>query len=719
MAKSNVFKTWNDFIRHQGSYEGKMNFLRSSNLDAINPQTQRPLAWLGIIDPNFSTETMEYYRSVKLTKQVILVNSIAQRIKQDALKSFSGSLSSLNSGERIQKIVTLLSIFASKRNDIGYCFGMNFIAAVLVSVFSSESDAFIMFCYIIEKVFPENFFSLENRQIVLHSELRAFAIMAERLRPRLVNSLRAIFKPLNTSLRESDYSPFVVTIKRVGDFWFHTLFATSILPGDLLRVWDNVLIHGFEFVHKFGLTILSKNERFFKNNIKQEAKVLNMGTTVDSLISSGNAARNRLLRKVEKIPVEKMIKKAIYKPTYRAVKRSEILPKAEELEKNHLEPLIRLRQSKEFLRSKGNSFTYKDAKEIFNLLQSLENGGKISRSLFLTMVTKNLNWAPQTALHVFNSFDHNGNDSVDVLTLKSGLSLLIQGELTEKLKLCFESFDRDNSGSLEPEEVVDLVCFVENALDGRSSFFRNQSGSLFANMDRNSNGRISLDEFIKAVTTDPSCEPILEFINAVESEEFINIPEMRMARINLEGTFSDVHTPDKPSADASPMSDVSYDGPDFAELESRLGTLLQNDIKELENEYEEAPEITGEKVVEIDAVETEGNGVRIHNEYDGENVKFVFHVGDIVEEDKKNESEDNTEIHIEAFGSFKPKEEEEEPAKNVTVEEIESPGDLYVTEIKQKHSLEEQRNIDIPEPTSKESRGTCSRLCTRGNCGLF
>lgn len=98
---------------------------------------------------------MDFYRSVKQTKQVILSNTTATRIRQDAAKSFSGSLSSLNSGEKTQKIITLLSIFASKRNDIGYHFGMNYIGAVLISVFPSESDAFIMFCHIIEIVYPE------------------------------------------------------------------------------------------------------------------------------------------------------------------------------------------------------------------------------------------------------------------------------------------------------------------------------------------------------------------------------------------------------------------------------------------------------------------------------------------------------------------------------------------------------------------------------------
>ncbi len=79
------------------------------------------------------------------------------------------------------------------------------------------------------------------------------------------------------------------------------------------------MINGFFFVHKFALTLLSRNERFLRNNIKNETKNLKIGATVDALVVSGNAARTKLLRRNEKLPIDNLIKKALNKPKYVAL----------------------------------------------------------------------------------------------------------------------------------------------------------------------------------------------------------------------------------------------------------------------------------------------------------------------------------------------------------------------------------------------------------------
>lgn len=77
---------------------------------------------------------------------------------------------------KINSLISLLSIFSAKRPDIGYRYGMNFTAALILSIFSNEGDAFVMFCHLMENVYPQNFFSPENRYIARNTEYRAFTL---------------------------------------------------------------------------------------------------------------------------------------------------------------------------------------------------------------------------------------------------------------------------------------------------------------------------------------------------------------------------------------------------------------------------------------------------------------------------------------------------------------------------------------------------------------
>lgn len=80
---------------------------------------------------------------------------MAQIIRREAPKAFTGAMSALKGEEKIQKIITVLSMFVSKCPEIGYHSGMNCIVAMLLEVFKLESDSFVMLCHIFEKLYPE------------------------------------------------------------------------------------------------------------------------------------------------------------------------------------------------------------------------------------------------------------------------------------------------------------------------------------------------------------------------------------------------------------------------------------------------------------------------------------------------------------------------------------------------------------------------------------
>jgi hypothetical protein len=79
---------------------------------------------------------------------------LSQVLMKEALISFPRVLSEYETQENITKVFNVLSIFFLGRQEITYKAGMNEICAMLLTVFSSESDTFVMFSHIIENVFP-------------------------------------------------------------------------------------------------------------------------------------------------------------------------------------------------------------------------------------------------------------------------------------------------------------------------------------------------------------------------------------------------------------------------------------------------------------------------------------------------------------------------------------------------------------------------------------
>jgi hypothetical protein len=123
-----------------------------------------------------------------------------------------------------------------------------------------------------------------------------------------------------------------------------------------------------------------------------------------------------------------------------------------------------------------------------------------------------------------------------------------------------------------------MISTLEVSLDGRSSFFRGQSEHLYQKLDKNSDGKVSFDEFMKCVPNDPGCRPIIDFILAIDSASPETARDMRMLDFIDEGEFSDVHSDISAADSVTPAIDD-----EIPELSNRL-SLLESDVKELDEE---------------------------------------------------------------------------------------------------------------------------------------
>ena len=694
MSTKNL-KSWNEFLELELTQTEKLELLRSSNLSLTNPGNKRSRVWIELVNREYGISVYNFFKEATSKGQVKLAPETVQEIKA-SVQRLSGPFSELHGIQ--QKLTTLLSLFCFRRPDIGCQEGMNYIAGVLFSVFSMESDVFIVFCHIIENVFPERFFSTEDRGLVMHRELRVLSRMAEQIRPDLVKSLQAIFKPSGSNLREKDITPFVWTVKRIGETWFRTLFASFLVSSDSLRVWDNILVYGFEFVQKFALALLSRNEKFLRNNIKQETKALGIGPSVDALIVSGNFSKQRLFRKIEKLPVERLIKKSVSKKKYKALVYRSYFEEAEQLERDVNQRVQRLRQTKALLQKKNPPFRYEEAESLIGVLETVASEGKVSRAMFVLTTTKEFVWPKELAVNFFTTFDQLGDDYVDLLDLKIGLAVLIPENVNQKFQLCFEVLDNLKSGSLGSDEAFRIFISIERALDIRSKYLKENPEGFYENVSL-TNQQVTQETFVSFGVSDPWCSQLVQFIKCLDSRGSELPPDFRMVDLALDGSYSNIHS--QVEAETSNVS---------SEEEPRI--LLQRAVPKSDILVSQTP------FVEIGILNSDTNGknylgVNITNNFEEGRIRFNIHIGEVESEEECHEvvkipSEKFQDLESEEFQKELQKELQKEPQKEPQKELQELQEDS-----------QKVHYIEFPEYHKDPKRGTCSRLCSKQTCLLY
>eukprot|EP00948_MAST-09A_sp_MAST-9A-sp1_P000076 g76.t1 len=150
---------------------------------------------------------------------------------------------------------------------------------------------------------------------------------------------------------------------------------------------------------------------------------------------------------------------------------------------------------------------------------------------------------------LFDIFDKDESDSIELKELISGLSFLCKGSLAEKLRFVFNLFDKDGSGALDREEVEKMHQYLHGSMSKyhktiahvkakgitdrkkrttviqdadkiRKSLLKTQkptdhmkteyANRIFAAADKNNDGAISFEEYLTWVTTDATAKDFLK-----------------------------------------------------------------------------------------------------------------------------------------------------------------------------------------------------------------
>uniref|UniRef100_A0A2K6NTK6 TBC1 domain family member 2A n=3 Tax=Rhinopithecus roxellana TaxID=61622 RepID=A0A2K6NTK6_RHIRO len=172
------------------------------------------------------------------------------------------------------KLRRVLLAFSWQNPAIGYCQGLNRLAAIALLVLEEEESAFWCLVAIVETIMPTDYYS--NTLTASQVDQRVLQDLLSEKLPRLMAHL----------------GQHHVDLSLITFNWFLVVFADSLISNILLRVWDAFLYEGTKVVFRYALAIFKYNEkeilrlhngleiyqylRFFTKTISNSRKLMNI-----------------------------------------------------------------------------------------------------------------------------------------------------------------------------------------------------------------------------------------------------------------------------------------------------------------------------------------------------------------------------------------------------------------------------------------------------------
>ncbi|XP_049579269.1 TBC1 domain family member 2B [Syngnathus scovelli] len=174
-------------------------------------------------------------------------NPALKQIELDLLRTLPNNKHySSPSAIGIQKLRNVLVAFSWRNPDIGYCQGLNRLAAIAL-LYLDQEDAFWSLIAIVEVFMPRDYYT----KTLLGSQVdqRVFKdLMSEKL-PRL----------------HAHFEQHKVDFSLITFNWFLVVFVDSVVSDILFKIWDAFLYEGPKIIFRFALALFKyKEEEFLK-----------------------------------------------------------------------------------------------------------------------------------------------------------------------------------------------------------------------------------------------------------------------------------------------------------------------------------------------------------------------------------------------------------------------------------------------------------------------
>ncbi|XP_068169930.1 TBC1 domain family member 2B [Antennarius striatus] len=174
-------------------------------------------------------------------------NPASKQIELDLLRTLpNNKYYASPSASGIQKLRNVLMAFSWRNPDIGYCQGLNRLAAIAL-LYLEQEDAFWSLIAIVEVFMPRDYYT----KTLLGSQVdqRVFKdLMSEKL-PRL----------------HAHFEQHKVDFSLITFNWFLVVFVDSVVSDILFKIWDAFLYEGPKIIFRCALALFKyKEEEFFK-----------------------------------------------------------------------------------------------------------------------------------------------------------------------------------------------------------------------------------------------------------------------------------------------------------------------------------------------------------------------------------------------------------------------------------------------------------------------
>ncbi|KAL7128519.1 hypothetical protein ABFS83_13G001200 [Erythranthe nasuta] len=206
------------------------------------PPNLRPNVWffLSGAAKKKSTVPDSYYRD--LTSAVEdKITPATKQIDHDLPRTFPGH-SWLDTPEGHAALRRVLVGYSFRDSDVGYCQGLNYVAALLLLVMKTEEDAFWMLAVLLENVLVNDCYT--SNLSGCHVEQRVFKDLLTKKCPRIAAHLEAM-----------DFDVSLVCTE-----WFLCLYSKSLPSETTMRIWDVLFYEGAKVLFNVALAVFKMNE---------------------------------------------------------------------------------------------------------------------------------------------------------------------------------------------------------------------------------------------------------------------------------------------------------------------------------------------------------------------------------------------------------------------------------------------------------------------------
>ncbi|XP_036393327.1 guanylyl cyclase-activating protein 1-like [Megalops cyprinoides] len=110
---------------------------------------------------------------------------------------------------------------------------------------------------------------------------------------------------------------------------------------------------------------------------------------------------------------------------------------------------------------------------------------------------------------VFYTFDMDGDGYIDFVEYIAAVSLLLKGEINQKLKWYFKLFDQDGNGKIDKDEMETIFKAIQDITRSYDVPPQDIVNLIYERVDVNGEGELTLEEFISGAKEHPDIMEML------------------------------------------------------------------------------------------------------------------------------------------------------------------------------------------------------------------